>query len=386
MHYERPWLTPVGLAVIGLVIAANAGSSVGLGTTGNALVVTVGVVVYAVSALVFLLWVDAPRAVTIVLLLSMAVASAATHHGDPTGTGGIGLYLGMAFAPLRLDVRTAAVVSVIGVLVFDVQLALEAPNPGVFILVVTGGAAFFFFLGTLLRREQEQRRQVVALLAELEASREAEKASAALAERSRLAREIHDVLAHTLSGLVLHLEGVRLLAVARGADEEVTAALERAHALARAGLDEARHAITPLRGEPPPGPDRLPGLVAEHRRAGGDCRLTTTGTPVPLPPDAGLAIYRTTQEALSNIRKYAPSAVAEVRLAWGQDRLVLTIQDRDGSARPVLSAVGRGRPAGGHGLTGMRERAELLGGALTAGPSGDGFRVELCLPLLGTTR
>ena len=65
MQYERPWLTPVGLAVIGLVIAANAGSSVGFGTTGNALVVTIGVVVYAVSALVFLLWLDAPRAVTV---------------------------------------------------------------------------------------------------------------------------------------------------------------------------------------------------------------------------------------------------------------------------------------------------------------------------------
>jgi len=384
VQYERPWLTPVGLAVIGLVIAANAGSSVGFGTTGNALVVTIGVVVYAVSALVFLLWLDAPRAVTVVLLLSMAVASAATHHGDPTGTGGIGLYLGMAFAPLRLDVRTAAVVSAIGVLVFDVQLALEAPNAGVFILVVDGGAAFFFFLGTLLRSEQEQRRQVVGLLAELEASREAEKASTALAERSRMAREIHDVLAHTLSGLVLHLEGVRLLAVARGADEEVTAALERAHALARAGLDEARHAITPLRGEPPPGPERLPALVAEHRRAGGDCRLTSVGTPVALPPDAGLAVYRTAQEALSNIRKHAPAAVADVRLTWGQDRLVLTIQDRGGPARAVLSTVGRGRSAGGHGLTGMRERAELLGGELTAGPSGDGFRVELSLPLGGS--
>src|SRR4051812_48148939 len=156
----------------------------------------------------------------------MALASSATHHGDPTGTGGIGLYLGMAFAPLRLDLRTAAVVSALGVLLFDVQLALEAPNAVVFILVVNGGAAFFFLLGTLLRREEDQRRRVAELLVELEASREAEKASAALAERSRLAREIHDVLAHTLSGLALHLEGLRLLGRARGLDEEVVAALD----------------------------------------------------------------------------------------------------------------------------------------------------------------
>ncbi len=101
---------PVGLAVVGLVVAANAMGGVGFGTSGDALVVTVSVAVYCVAAVVFLLWFDAPRPVTVTLLLVMAVAATATHSGDPTGTGGVGLYLGTAFAPLRLPLRTAAVV------------------------------------------------------------------------------------------------------------------------------------------------------------------------------------------------------------------------------------------------------------------------------------
>ena len=159
------------------------------------------------TAVLFLLWVDAPRLVVRGLLLTMSAAAAVTHHGDPTRSGGVGLYLGMAFAPLRLDVRRAAAMCTVGVLLFDAQLLLEAPNAGVFVLVVNGGAAFFFLLGLLLRREGEQRARGTTLLAELEASREAEKAAPALTERSRLAREMHDVLAHTLSGLVLQLDG-----------------------------------------------------------------------------------------------------------------------------------------------------------------------------------
>jgi signal transduction histidine kinase len=383
VEYERRWLTPVGLAVIGLVIAANAGSAVGLGTSGKGLVITVGVTAYAVSAVVFLLWFDAPRPVTVALLLVMAVASAATHHGDPTGTGGIGLYLGMAFAPLRLDMRTAAVVSAIGVLVFDVQLALEAPNALVFIMVVNGGAAFFFFLGTLLRREQEQRRHVAGLLAELEASREAEKASAALAERSRMAREMHDVLAHTLSGLVLQLEGAKLLARARDTHEEVTSSLERAHALARTGLGEARHAITTLRGDSLPGPELLPALVAEHREATGrECRFTVVGRAVELPPDTRLTIYRAAQEALSNIRKHAPGATVDVRLTWRDDAVLLTVEDcADPPARRPADGGRTTSGPRGYGLTGMAERAEVIGGRVTAARTPTGFRVELCVPL-----
>ena len=375
---QRPWLTPVGFALVGLVIAANAAGDVGLGTSGDALVVTVGVALYVVTAMLFLLWVDAPVPVTVALLLGMAGSSALIHHGDPTSSGGIGLYLGMAFAPLRLDVRTAAIVSAVGVLIFDLVLAIDVPNQVVFILVVTGGAAFFFFLGTLLRREQEQRRHVAQLLAELEASREAEKNAVMLAERTRLAREMHDVLAHTLSGLVLQLDGARLLSKAHGAEPEVDQAIARAHGLARTGLQEARQAITTLRGGTMPGPELIPALVDEQERiTGRGCSYRVCGEARPLSAEARLALYRTAQEALSNVRKHAQGADVEVRLSWTEHDVRLSIEDT-GGADPTLGTGGNGS---GYGLAGMVERAELLGGRFESRRHGSGYRVVLALPI-----
>lgn len=371
-------MTPVGFAVVGLVIAANAAGDVGLGTSGDALVVTLGVSAYVVTAMLFLLWVDAPDPVTCALLLGMAGSSALIHHGDPTSSGGIGLYLGMAFAPLRLDVRTAGIISAIGVLVFDLVLAVDVPNQVVFILVVTGGAAFFFFLGTLLRREQEQRGHVTRLLAELEASREAEKDAMILAERTRLAREMHDVLAHTLSGLVLQLDGAHLLCNAHGAEPEVSQAIARANGLARTGLQEARQAITALRGGTMPGPELIPVLIEEQQRiTGSGCSFQVCGTARPLSAEARLTLYRTAQEALSNVRKHAPGAEAAVRLRWSEQDVRLSIEDT-GGGNPGEGSVADGS---GYGLAGMAERAELLGGRFESRRHGSGYRVVLSLPI-----
>ena len=107
------------------------------------------------------------------------------------------------------------------------------------------------------------------LVAELEATREAQAQAVTLRERARLAREMHDVLAHSLSALAVQLEGARLLARSRGADPDVADAIERSHRLARAGLDEARRAIEALRGENMPGPDRLPALADAFRERTG---------------------------------------------------------------------------------------------------------------------
>jgi signal transduction histidine kinase len=379
---ERRWLAPAGLAVVGLVLLANAFGQVGLGTEGDAALVTVGCALYAATAVVFLLWFDAPPRLTIALLLTMAAAATLIHHGDPDGPV-VGLYLGTAFAPLRLPARPALLTAAAGVALFDFQLLLEASNGLVFALVVTGGAAFFYFLGTLLRREQQQRQHIAHLLTELEASREAEKAAAALAERSRLSREMHDVLAHTLSGLVLQLDGARLLA-RRGADPQLASTLDRAQALAKDGLSEARQAVTALRGEHLPGPETLPTLIAQHNGTDtGQAHLTVTGQSVPLPPQARLAVYRTAQEALSNVRKHAPGATVDVRLDWCRDQVALVVEDggpRPDLADPSISATLHAAGSG-YGLTGMAERAQLAGGSLTAEPTASGFRVRLTLPV-----
>ena len=368
------WLTVFGICVVALVVVSNLEEGARIGNSSGRLV-AIGLVVYVIAALTFLLWMRASRTATVSLLFAMGAAAVAIHEGNPTGPV-VGLYLVMAFAPLRLDEGAALSVGIASALAFDVHLAAGdvTDEPLVFILVVDVGAAFFFFLGTLLRGEAEQRARADRLVAELEASREREKAAAVLSERSRLARELHDVLAHTLSGLVLQLEGAKLLARGQSSDRKLIDAIERAHTLARDGILEARQAIEALRGEAVPGPERIADLVEEHRRATtSHCELTIEGEPVRLSAESSVALYRTAQEALSNVRKHATAAEVQVRMTWEQDRARLVIDSSDGSSYETPSGSG-------YGLTGMSERAQLAGGSLLAGPTDRGFRVELTVP------
>jgi signal transduction histidine kinase len=230
------------------------------------------------------------------------------------------------------------------------------------------------------RRIRMQEAQAEQLLIELEESRGAELRAAALAERQRLARDMHDVLAHSLSGLLLQLEGARLLAVSDPGDERLAGTIDRAHELARSGLDEARRAIGMLRDDELPGPDRLAALTGAFQAdTGVPARFTSSGSPRDLPSAVRLALYRVTQEALTNVRKHARPARVDVRLTYLEDELTLTIEDFSASTadppeRPATP------PGGGYGLTGMRERAALLGGTLDAAPTGTGFLVQLRVP------
>jgi signal transduction histidine kinase len=214
----------------------------------------------------------------------------------------------------------------------------------------------------------------------LESSRAAEARAAAAAERGRVAREMHDVLAHSLSALALQLETTRLLARERGVDPDVARAVDQAHHLAASGLDEARRAIAAERGEELPGPERI-GLLADvfGQQSGLPVAVEVTGEPRELAPDARLAMYRTAQEALTNVRRHATPERVEVRLDYRPESTVLVVQDH--AAAGVPTPVALGTAANGFGLTGMRERAELLGGELIAVPTHDGFKVELRLPV-----
>jgi signal transduction histidine kinase len=201
-----------------------------------------------------------------------------------------------------------------------------------------------------------------------------------LAERQRLAREIHDILAHTLSAQVVQLEGTRML-LRRGADPEaVLARVEQAQRLARDGLDETRRALDSLRGRARPLAETLPALAAD---AGAG--YTSEGVARDVGPEASLAIVRPVQEALTNVRKHASGAATTVRLRYAPDATTVEIVDTGcreaGEAVAAAVAGVLAGPGGGYGLAGMRERAELLGGELSAGPLADGgFRVRLCIP------
>jgi signal transduction histidine kinase len=214
---------------------------------------------------------------------------------------------------------------------------------------------------------------------ELRDSREAEQRNAIAAERARLARELHDVLAHTLSSLSLHLESTRVLAKSRQVDAEVMERIDRAVALARTGLDEARDAVGTLRDDALPGPDRLPALVADFQRDSGlTVRFVESGTPGELPPEARVAVFRAAQEALTNVAKHAAATAVDVTLDWQPDAVVLRISDNGHGEQKKSSN-------GGNGLRGMRERAELVGGHVSAGSGDTGYVVEVTLPLLAAS-
>jgi signal transduction histidine kinase len=187
------------------------------------------------------------------------------------------------------------------------------------------------------------------------------------------------VLAHSLSALALHVESARLLARESNAAPAVTRAIDRAHHLAASGLDEARRAIGAARGEQLPGPDGLGALVDGFgERSSLPVELEVRGEPRELPADARLAIYRTAQEALTNVARHATPQRVNISLDYREDAAVLVVEDHARPGSPAAPPVASG---GGHGLMGMRERAELLGGSLSAAPTEHGFRVELRLPM-----
>ncbi|TDD86978.1 hypothetical protein E1298_16775 [Actinomadura rubrisoli] len=208
-----------------------------------------------------------------------------------------------------------------------------------------------------------------------EATRRAEAANAVLAERSHIAREIHDILAHSLSAQIVHLEGARLLLSRDGDRVQALDRVERAGNLARSGLEETRRALATLRGEIPEPKEAIAELAEEFSvGTGRPCDVRVTGVPRELSPQAGLAVVRTAQEALTNVRKHAPGARVHVVLAYLDGAVELEVID-SGGTEEVLELDG-----GGYGLVGMRERAELIDGTLETGPKGKGFRVSLRVP------
>ncbi|TCO59670.1 sensor histidine kinase [Actinocrispum wychmicini] len=206
-------------------------------------------------------------------------------------------------------------------------------------------------------------------------------------ERRRIARELHDIVAHHITTMQLMAGGAR----ANIAQPEVVQdALVTLESSGRLALREMRQLLDVLRADdepeaapplPQPGVDDLDRLVAESRLAGLPTEFTVRGPRRPLPPTVGLTVFRIAQEALSNARKYAGHARASVQLTYRQDGVTVEVRDDGGDTPPQEMALG----SGGYGLIGMRERVALHGGTLTAGPQADGgFAVVADLPLSPT--
>ncbi len=209
---------------------------------------------------------------------------------------------------------------------------------------------------------------------------------ALLEERQRIARELHDVVAHHMSVIAIQAEA----APYKTADPppELVESFGDIRASALAGLSELRRVLGVLRtgGQdtaPQPGLAELEALLDSARSGGVSVTVTRSGNPVTLPEGVDLSAYRIVQEALSNAMRHAPESHVQVRLDYRPDALALEIGN-DATLRAVPVLVGSGDPAagGGHGIVGMRERATMLGGSLDAGPTDDGgFLVAAVLPV-----
>jgi signal transduction histidine kinase len=268
--------------------------------------------------------------------------------------------------------RTEVVVVALGVLGASVPVYVSTRSlPGA--LGTALGVTALVLASVNRQRREEQIEGMEVSLARKQAAIEEHSRAAALAERARIARDVHDVLAHSLAGLSLSLQGARLMLVRDGASPDAIEQVTRAQGLAAEGLSEARRAVAALREDAVPDVRALGDLVTAYRlESGATADFEVEGEVRVLPAEVMSTLYRTLQEALANTRKHAPGAPVDVRLSYA-DEVRLTIEDRPGR-RPS-------RPApGGYGLLGMRERADLIGGSLDAGPTSDGWRVEMKVP------
>ena len=369
----RSWLAPLlMIAVVGVAGGILAG---GLppGDAGPAIVgLLAAAAVLSVAGLSA--WGSGLR-VTVPALMGVGLCGAGLDL-LADGSGYVIGYMAVAGLALRTPPRVAVLAGSPVVAAIAVEEAFDSANPAAPSLAVLSAFGFLFTISEFAATSLGARRQAEALLAQEAAAGEARERAAVLAERSRLARDLHDVLAHSLSVLAVQLEAARLTAITTAAGGDLVGQITHAHKLTCVGVLNARRALAMLRDDELPGPDSLPGLVSDTAAAlGVPIALEVDGAPCALEADGGLMLYRVVQEALANVAKHAGrGARVTVRLAWADGGVEVSVVDSGGDG------AGAGLPSGGFGLTSMAERAALNGGRLRAEHSGDGFAVRLWLP------
>lgn len=258
-----------------------------------------------------------------------------------------------------------------------------------FTIVMSATFALAWVLGDSIRTRRAYFAQLEERATRLEREREAQSKVAVAAERARIARELHDVVAHNVSVMVVQADGAAY--VMDAAPDQAKQALETISTTGRQALAEMRRLLGVLRtgdakesGEYVPQPDvrQIEDLVEQVRCAGLTVDFKIEGTPRPLPSGVELTAYRIVQEALTNSRKHGgPEVGASVRLVYFDDGLGLLVEDDGRGAAHEMYEDG-GADGRGHGLIGMRERVGMVGGTLDAGPRpGGGFRISALLPL-----
>jgi signal transduction histidine kinase len=377
-HDIRAWLAPLAMVTMvgvtaGILDTGLPGGSAGVSTVAM-LVVAAALSAVALSKRVRDLRVVVPA------LVGVGLCGAGLEWQADGAPGFIAGYVSLMGLALRTPRRIAIVAGVPVVAATAVEETYQSANPTTTILTVLFASGLLFITSAFAAISLDARQHAEALLAHEAAAGEARQRAAALAERSRVARDLHDVLAHNLSALAVQLEAARLMAINAGAGSALVSQVTSARNLTCVGMLEARQAVQMLREGETPGPASLPDLIMETATALGiPVTLDVRGYP-PVPGgDAELTLYRVVREALTNVAKHAGrGARVTVRLAWAPAGVEVSIVDSGGDG------VDAGLPSGGCGLTGMAERAALIGGRLHAGRSDGGFAVRLWLPLSAT--
>jgi signal transduction histidine kinase len=333
----------------------------------------------------FAAYIRRTRPVLALLTWSAAVLVLAAWLTPPEQLGG--LFLGLLLFPYMVGANTAgrrALVAPPVVLVTVLAVALSSVDGYVFgdIVFPTIFGVLMWLAGRVVRSRAELTAELHEAAQVAHEQREADAARAVAEERRRIAREMHDVVAHSVSTMVIQAGGARRI-LARDPQRAIEAAalIERT---GREALSEMRHLLGVLHAgdeaaalAPQPTLHELGALIERSRAAGLPVELHVSGEAGELPAGVDLAAYRVVQEALTNALKHG-GGHAEVRVHHAGDELLVTVSDHgDGSPRPRAES-------GGHGLVGMRERVRVIGGDLRAGPRpGGGFEVEARLPLQG---
>jgi signal transduction histidine kinase len=333
----------------------------------------------------------APQLTLVVVLAATVIFYAANYLPVTGGTPAlIATYSVAAHAERRLAVRAlgGVILAVIACLAFS---ALHHPwSPAA--LVINGVfVAMAWILGDNLRTRRAYTAALEERATNLERDQQDNARRAVNQERARIARELHDVVAHSVSVMVVQAGAARRV-LHRDADR-ATEALASIESTGRQALDELRRLLSMLReyGDgvpaltPQPTVEDLAALVTQFEEAGLDVDLTVEGNPQPLPSGADLSVFRIVQEALTNTLKHAGPARAVVRVSYQPGEVLITVSDDGRGLAEQLRRIDAkdAVPAQGHGLVGMRERVALFGGELRAAPRpGGGFEVRARLPLL----
>ncbi|MER5218795.1 sensor histidine kinase [Streptomyces flaveus] len=294
------------------------------------------------------------------------------------------LMLALYLAAVATDPRSTRVYGVVTIAVVVITAVLDNPTSQE-VLLRTVGPVLWLLLplvgGSKARLRHAYLESVQARAAHAERTREEEARLRVAEERMRIARELHDVVAHHMAvanaqaGTALHLapthpeQSQKLLAQLAGTTSSALLELRATVGVLRQTGDPDTESL-----EPSPGLDRLPELISICVSAGLDVTVTTEGEPQPLSPGVDLTAYRIIQEALTNATKHASDHAAHVKLTYSGPQLLITVTNEGAAIPPAV-------PGGGFGLMGMRERAHSVGGDLHAGPRPEGgFEVSTALP------